>query len=231
MTRPHGKAQVDRRRPRAFAVCDRCGFLYNRMNLQWQYEWAGPKTVNLNLLVCDPCLDIPQEQLRTFILPADPVPILNPRPERYKLADNPVSPIAKTFGTMTQGAGTNAVIDSNTNKSFAFCAATFTSTLNNTVGVNFSSNNNPIAAASFTLTAPNNAPFLGSGATGYQFQGSNNNVVYTTLSSGTTAGTKGEVLNVVLGNTTTPYQYFQVVLTGDNVHSVAIAQLQINQSG
>jgi len=39
--------------------------------------------VNLRLLVCPECLDVPQPQLRTIIIPADPLPIPNPRPENY----------------------------------------------------------------------------------------------------------------------------------------------------
>ena len=80
--RPHGRAQVDRRSPHAWAVCDRCGFLYNHKDLQWQYIWAGARTANQNLLVCYKCLDDLQEQLRAIVLPADPVPIKNPRIER-----------------------------------------------------------------------------------------------------------------------------------------------------
>jgi hypothetical protein len=37
----------------------------------------------LNLWVCHPCLDRPQIQLRTIILPPDPVPVYLPFPEPY----------------------------------------------------------------------------------------------------------------------------------------------------
>jgi hypothetical protein len=39
--------------------------------------------VNKRILVCDTCYDEPQEQLRAIVLPADPVPIINPRVEPY----------------------------------------------------------------------------------------------------------------------------------------------------
>jgi hypothetical protein len=211
-------------------VCDRCGFLYNHKDLQWQYIWAGARTANQNLLVCYKCLDDLQEQLRAIVLPADPVPIKNPRIERYNIDDNPISPIGTAFGTMTQAGGVKAAFDSNTNKPFAFCAATFTSTISNTVGVNFGSSQNAKVATNFTITAPNNAPFLGSGTTTYLFQGSNLIIGFTTLASGNTAGSIGEVLTVPLGITNT-YQYYQLVLGGDNIHSVAVAQLTINQAG
>ena len=81
--RPHGRAFISARSPRALGVCDRCGALYNLNALQWQYEWAGTKLQNFRLLVCKSCLDVPQEQLRTIVLPPDPVPVMNPRPEAY----------------------------------------------------------------------------------------------------------------------------------------------------
>lgn len=41
---------------------------------------------NLRILVCtQTCLDVPQPQLRTIILPPDPVPVSNPRPELYRV--------------------------------------------------------------------------------------------------------------------------------------------------
>lgn len=84
----HGRASISPTAPRALAVCDRCGFLYNHHNLKWQYQWVGPRLQNLKLLVCDGCLDVPQEQLRTLLLPPDPVPIPDPRPENYAVMVN-----------------------------------------------------------------------------------------------------------------------------------------------
>lgn len=85
MSRPHGHAHVDSGYPRAFAVCDRCNFLYNHDQLRWQFQWAGPTLQNLRILVCQSCMDTPQIQLKTIILPPDPVPITNPRQEQYDL--------------------------------------------------------------------------------------------------------------------------------------------------
>lgn len=81
--RPHGRAKVSSRNPRAFGICDRCGFLYNHDRLQWQYDWAGASLINKRILVCDTCLDVPQQQLRAIVIPADPVPIQNPRIQDY----------------------------------------------------------------------------------------------------------------------------------------------------
>lgn len=82
--RPHGKyAKVDPAYPRAFAQCDRCSFWFNHDDLQWQYEWAGTSLMNIRVLVCRRCLDKPQEQFRTIILPPDPPPIINARPPNF----------------------------------------------------------------------------------------------------------------------------------------------------
>lgn len=71
------------RGPRAQGCCDRCGFTYTHSTLSWDYQWSGVKLQNLRLLVCKTCLDAPQIQLKTIIIPADPLPVLNPRPEQY----------------------------------------------------------------------------------------------------------------------------------------------------
>lgn len=85
--RPHGRAQVSSRNPRAFGICDRCGFLYNHNRLSWQYDWRGASLMNLRILVCDTCNDVPQSQLRAIVVPADPVPIQNPRTQDYATAE------------------------------------------------------------------------------------------------------------------------------------------------
>ena len=85
--RPHGRAKVSTRSPEAFAICDNCGFLYNHSELRFQFQWAGNKLVNLRQLVCRRCNDIPQTQLRAIILPADPMPVMNPRPQNYLVAE------------------------------------------------------------------------------------------------------------------------------------------------
>lgn len=78
-----GRARTNASNPRAFAVCDRCGIWYNHDALRFQFDWAGTTMINKQLLVCARCLDKPQQQLRTIIIPADPVPIRNPRVETF----------------------------------------------------------------------------------------------------------------------------------------------------
>jgi len=78
-----GRARVSAKNPQAQGVCDRCGIWYNLVDLQWQFDWRGTALQNLWLRVCGRCLDTPQEQLRAIQLPADPVPVWQPRPENF----------------------------------------------------------------------------------------------------------------------------------------------------
>src|SRR5581483_4737148 len=117
--RQHGHARIDPRHPQALGICDRCGRMDNLRNLSWQY---GPRLKNLRILCCASCLDRPQESGRTIVLPPDPVPVMNARPENYANADNPLSPLGynvidmfvpgsslgANIGTMTQNAGLDA---------------------------------------------------------------------------------------------------------------------------
>lgn len=84
----HGRAHTSPSSPRAYAVCDRCGIWHNLVELQWQWQWAGTKLQNLRILVCTRCLDTPQPQLKTRIIPADPVPVFNARPENFSIDEN-----------------------------------------------------------------------------------------------------------------------------------------------
>lgn len=52
------------------------------MQFQWDY-YSGPTMQNTGFLVCDRCLDAPAEQQRLIILPPDPPPFFNTRPEPY----------------------------------------------------------------------------------------------------------------------------------------------------
>lgn len=83
--RPHGRATVDPSAPRAWGICDRCGFLYNLDELGDQAYWAGPTLLYKNIRICPKCTDVPQEQLRTIVLGPDPLPVYNPRPDPTSL--------------------------------------------------------------------------------------------------------------------------------------------------
>lgn len=82
-----GRARTSATTPQAHAICDRCGFRYNHVNLSWQYDWAGASMINKRILVCRTCYDDPQTQLRAIVVPADPMPIINPRIQDFVTAE------------------------------------------------------------------------------------------------------------------------------------------------
>ena len=110
---PTGRARVSQRSPEAHGICQRCGFRYLRKDLVPQFQWAGVKLQNLELYVCTrTCLDRPQMQLKTIIIPADPVPVYRPFPEVYsETVPNFVATEDPTFaGTdVTTEAGDNLI--------------------------------------------------------------------------------------------------------------------------
>lgn len=82
--RPHPKhAETDPDNPRAWGTDDRSGFVHNLGDLKWQMQWGGNELINTRVLVGPDYLDGPQQQLRTLVLPADPAPLFNARPENY----------------------------------------------------------------------------------------------------------------------------------------------------
>lgn len=78
---PRGHAHLDPQRPSAFAICDMCGFLYNRRDLKAERQFHGRELRNTGHLVCPTCWDAPNPTLRPIVLPPDPVPIYQPRSE------------------------------------------------------------------------------------------------------------------------------------------------------
>lgn len=78
-----GRAIANSSDPQAFGVCDRCGIWENFRNLSWQYDYSGSGLINKYLLFCPQCLDVPQPQLLTIILPPDPLPIQYARFEPF----------------------------------------------------------------------------------------------------------------------------------------------------
>lgn len=81
-----GRARTSATKPEAHAICDRCGFRYNHVDLRWQYDWRGASLMNIRLLVCNTCNDESQQQLRAIVVPADPVPIIQPRIQDFVTA-------------------------------------------------------------------------------------------------------------------------------------------------
>ena len=83
-----GRARTSPSNPQAHAICDRCGFRYNHSSLSWQFDWRGASLQNIRLLVCNSCMDTPQNQLRAIVVPADPTPIQNPRVQDFVAASS-----------------------------------------------------------------------------------------------------------------------------------------------
>lgn len=131
---PHGHARLDPRSPKAFGLCDICQFLYLRSDLRPQTQWMGNEIRPTGFYACPTCLDVPNPQLRPKSLPADPVPILQPRRDppdplvdqtvltvatlpaagsvalgAYRFVnDSTVSPNWGTYGQIVLGGGTSS---------------------------------------------------------------------------------------------------------------------------
>lgn len=86
--RYHGKAKLNPNAPSAWGRCDRCSFWYLLSELNYQMEWRGARLMNIRLRVCPKCTDRPYIFNRPLILPPDPVPKADPRPENFQIADN-----------------------------------------------------------------------------------------------------------------------------------------------
>ena len=150
--RAYSRYEVNPESPRAKAVCDRCGQTWQHVQLRWQFDWIGPRLQNLRFLVCPECYDKPQPNVRTIVIPADPIPIQNPRPENYTLDNSPLSAIGVSanfstpqygsrIGNLTLGGGTNSAFDGIINK-YSWVSACNSGVSNssfiNYVGINWS---------------------------------------------------------------------------------------------
>lgn len=224
--RPHSRFNVDRDDPSARGVCDRCGFMYQHDTLKWQFQWQGAKLQNIRVLVCDRCLDVPQEQLRTIILPQDPVPIKNPRPENYTSDNAPLSSIPTSIGSLTQWGGVAAAFDSTINKPANFCAAAVPSVsgYENYLGKNWGSDNTQ-TIREFFIYAPNDTAFSPVGALNYKLQSSDDGETWTDTYTGSTDGSVAEAINIT-PNSGPNSQYHRIAFEGDGVNQITVAQIQ-----
>jgi hypothetical protein len=252
--RAYGRAVTDPSNPRAHAICDRCGARYNHMDLKWQYDWRGTKLQNLRFLVCESCLDSYQQNgQRTIILPQDPEPIMNARPENYVAADNPLSALGANpdprlnlfsaqTGTMTNAAGVPAAFDGNTNKPSWMSAMISRpgSSFDNWVGINWAeypAGTYPLGIdvpvikhtlASWQIYAPNDSII---GSSSYLIQGSNapTNAFgsWTTLAGGSIANFNGEGITGSAGVGGT-FQFHRAAFWGGSGFPIAVAQVRFN---
>lgn len=258
--RPHGRAQISPSNPRALGICQRCGFMYNLAELDWQLDYEmGPRLFNLRLQVCPTCMDEPQESGRTIVLPPDPVPVSNPLPENYVSADNPLSQLGfnpsrlflpsptqnlgGNIGNMTLNGGLQASWDANKNKRAQFCSALSISSSISYVGKNWSAQPSGIALtlpstfgpnthnlATYSLYAPNDRGFLNS-ATGITGYMIQGSSNNSAWTSLSSGRTAGGAGEVINGTAAGGfYQYHRAVIEGDGFSAVAFAQVVFNVS-
>jgi hypothetical protein len=97
-TSRYGRATINPTGPSALGICDGCGILYNLRELRWQFEWCGTTMQNLHLRVCSQCWDVPQQQLRTIILPPDPPSVRDPRTEPFAIDERNELTLSKIIG-------------------------------------------------------------------------------------------------------------------------------------
>ena len=86
--RPHGHVIVNPSSPEPAGECQRCSAWYNLNRLNWQYEWSGNQLINTNLRFCPRCMDVPQPQLKTRMIEADPVSVLDARPSQLMVQED-----------------------------------------------------------------------------------------------------------------------------------------------
>jgi hypothetical protein len=114
--RYHGRA---RSLKSPYAICDRCGLLYNYKDLVFQFDYAGPRLMNKRILVCTKtCVDVPFLHHIPIVTPPDPVPLMNPRPDLYLAAQNGPTNLKDTNGELirdTNGAPILATPDGTIN--------------------------------------------------------------------------------------------------------------------
>ena len=104
-----GRARTSSSNPQAHAICDRCGFRYNWVDLRWQYDWRGASLRNIRVLVCDECYDTPQEQLRAIVVPADPTPIVNARVQDFVQAETNTRYTSGSMLVPISGSGNGSI--------------------------------------------------------------------------------------------------------------------------
>ena len=72
---------VDRMNPEASARCDGAGEIVKHSDLKKQMAWSGSRLVWTGMMKCSRHLDHPQEQDRLLVLVANPIAVMNARPD------------------------------------------------------------------------------------------------------------------------------------------------------
>lgn len=84
------RAEVNADSPQGWSTCDQCGWQTNLNKMSWEKQWYGPTLRNTGFLLCQVCNEKskPAPFLQTLILPPDPPPLMNARPENYDADEN-----------------------------------------------------------------------------------------------------------------------------------------------
>jgi hypothetical protein len=82
----------------------------NHENMKWQFEWRGTGLSNTRILVSEDELDVPQRQLGAIILPVDPPPVMNARPEPYAIDEESPGPYVAEDGVSSYVTENSGVI-------------------------------------------------------------------------------------------------------------------------
>jgi hypothetical protein len=78
----HGKyTKMSKRYPRGIARCDYSGLMVRQASMKRQYEYRGTGLVWTGFMVNPKFSDVPNPQNLTPLIKADPVPIVNTRPD------------------------------------------------------------------------------------------------------------------------------------------------------
>lgn len=121
---------------------------YNDTDLKWQFDFVGPRLMNLRIRVCSRCLDKPFEHWRPIIVPPDPVPIPNPRPDLY-------APLMPLLMTDTNGRE----VDDTSNVFVTASSQTFPPVLSN-AGLKPTGLTSAPAIDQYYTTAPDGGPVI-----------------------------------------------------------------------
>lgn len=72
-----------------WTTCDRCGLINSHSRMQFQFDfYGGASPQNSGLLVCSTCLDDLSWEQKLIVLPPDPQPFFNTRPEPYTIDES-----------------------------------------------------------------------------------------------------------------------------------------------
>lgn len=83
-----------------WVTCDTCGFLWSQTSMAFQYQYMGTSVPqNTGRLKCPKCMDPLQYQNKLLIIPPDPAPKFNIRPEPYAAVDE-LGPVQELLATV-----------------------------------------------------------------------------------------------------------------------------------